>query len=279
MCPSQIVEKRYDLHVHSACSDGSFTPLELLYMAQERGLSGLSITDHDTFAAYDEAFLKLADQLKMTVVIGIEVSSLHLKKSVHVLGYDFDLQSKSFIGFIKNLQEKRYVRNLQILEKLKAKHIYIAQEELYPETEKHALKGRPQIADLVVKKRPDLNFQAAFDLYLKEGASCYVSANKCTTSEVIDQIHKAQGKAILAHPHQVKDRRQIKALLTLDFDGIEAYYGRLPPNREKEWINAAQSKNWLITGGSDFHGHSRVNVPLGSSWVGKKDLDLLLKKK
>ena len=41
-----------DLHTHSRHSDGSLTPGELRSLARERGVGLLSITDHDTVAAY-----------------------------------------------------------------------------------------------------------------------------------------------------------------------------------------------------------------------------------
>ncbi len=37
-----------DLHVHSTCSDGTFTPEELVDYAMEKGLRAFALTDHDT---------------------------------------------------------------------------------------------------------------------------------------------------------------------------------------------------------------------------------------
>ena len=39
---------RFDLHVHSNCSDGRDEVRTILKAAVKRGLAGLSITDHDT---------------------------------------------------------------------------------------------------------------------------------------------------------------------------------------------------------------------------------------
>ena len=39
-----------DMHVHSCYSDGTFTPEQLVSAARRRGLSLLSLTDHDTTA-------------------------------------------------------------------------------------------------------------------------------------------------------------------------------------------------------------------------------------
>ena len=39
-----------DLHTHSVYSDGTYTPAQLLAEAQQRGLSAIALTDHNTVA-------------------------------------------------------------------------------------------------------------------------------------------------------------------------------------------------------------------------------------
>ena len=41
-----------DLHVHTDCSDGVYSPEEVTEKAARAGLSAISLTDHDTLAAY-----------------------------------------------------------------------------------------------------------------------------------------------------------------------------------------------------------------------------------
>lgn len=43
---------KVDLHMHTTCSDGLYTPEQLTQMAVEAGLSVMAISDHDTVAAY-----------------------------------------------------------------------------------------------------------------------------------------------------------------------------------------------------------------------------------
>ena len=45
-----------DLHVHSSCSDGTFSPAELVSYAREKGLAAFALTDHDTTAGLRDAF-------------------------------------------------------------------------------------------------------------------------------------------------------------------------------------------------------------------------------
>jgi predicted metal-dependent phosphoesterase TrpH len=41
----------FDFHLHTRSSDGLHAPAEVLRMAEEAGLRGISITDHDTVDA------------------------------------------------------------------------------------------------------------------------------------------------------------------------------------------------------------------------------------
>lgn len=43
-----------DLHIHTNCSDGTDTVLELLEKAEEMNLACISITDHDNCNSYEQ---------------------------------------------------------------------------------------------------------------------------------------------------------------------------------------------------------------------------------
>ena len=91
---------KYDLHIHSSYSDGTCAPLEILELAKENNLSGLSITDHDSIDAYTDDFFIKAKELNLEIITGIEISSAYLGVNVHILAYGFDLNfSDSFKDF------------------------------------------------------------------------------------------------------------------------------------------------------------------------------------
>jgi predicted metal-dependent phosphoesterase TrpH len=46
---------RIDLHMHTTYSDGFYSPLELIQKVNERNLDIISITDHDSVNAIEEA--------------------------------------------------------------------------------------------------------------------------------------------------------------------------------------------------------------------------------
>ena len=52
-----------DLHVHSTCSDGTYTPEELVDYAIQKGLTAFALTDHDTLNGLDRA-IRYAEELR-----------------------------------------------------------------------------------------------------------------------------------------------------------------------------------------------------------------------
>ena len=216
-----MVDFRADLHSHTNCSDGSDSPIEVLQKAHKIGLNGLSITDHDTTAAYTPDLFRLANEISLRLLPGVEVSSELDRLPVHILGYGFDLQSDRFKGFLQEIQTRRIERNREILERLAARNMRITEEEL-KKVGLHII-GRPHIAALLVQKGYVSSIQEAFELYLKDGACCYVLGFKVSLREVIQEIQSAKGKAVLAHPHFYKNKNFLNHLLSYPFDGVECY--------------------------------------------------------
>ncbi|HVK34955.1 MAG TPA: PHP domain-containing protein, partial [Microlunatus sp.] len=75
-----------DLHTHSAVSDGTDTPAELVANAAAAGLSVMALTDHDTFDGLPAA-MAAAERVGVEVVPGMELSCTREHQSVHLLAY------------------------------------------------------------------------------------------------------------------------------------------------------------------------------------------------
>jgi predicted metal-dependent phosphoesterase TrpH len=261
---------RADIHCHSNCSDGTDSPIELLIRAKEVNLQGISITDHDTVAAYTEPLFQKARELDLKLLSGVEISTEWCGIAIHILGYGVDVHSEAFLSFLKTLEEKRILRNRSILQKLSEKGMAISENELVG----HMI-GRPHIAELLVRKRYVSSLQEAFQKYLKDGASCAVSGFRTTPTSAIEEIRKAKGKAVLAHPHFYPKGSFLKKILAFPFDGVECYYGTLAKKMEAPWLQIAKEKKWIATGGSDYHGTIKPHVSLGASWVGREIFEQL----
>ncbi len=271
---------RADLHVHSYYSDGNMSPEEILLLAKKINLSGISITDHDTIEAYSDNLFDLAKKLEIKLVTGVEISSELNDETVHILGYNVDINSRDLRQFLNEVQKKRRIRNCEILKKLKEKKIEISEEELnifaHKKNIAQTIIGRVHIAQLMFEKGYVNSIQKAFDDYIQDDGPCYVKGYKFLPTLIIDQIHQAKGKAVLAHPNLIKSKNVINNLLKLALDGIEGYYGKIFPVYEKKWIELAKKHNLLITGGSDFHGDIRPYITLGCSWVDEETFNKLI---
>ena len=266
-------EFRADLHCHTTCSDGSLTPAQIVQLAKEKGLTGLSITDHDTIAAYQTA-PKLCAQAGLQLLTGVEFSAAMNGVSIHILGYGFDVEAKSVADLCAWHTNRRQDRNEAMLKLLAKQGKVIQYEELAASipAESSELKrtiGRPHIALAMVGKGYAATPQEAFSKYIGEGRPCYVEGANFGVEETINAIHAAKGIAVIAHPHLIKNSEILQKLLTKEFDGIECYYGYFPQHKHKRWLKIAQKKSWLITGGSDYHGTAKPHIPLGCSWIDK----------
>ena len=87
--------KGIDLHVHSLCSDGTYTPSELVKYALEKQLKAFALTDHDTVDGVQEAF-DAAMGTGLTVVPGVELSTEYEGKDIHILGLYIQIDSQPF---------------------------------------------------------------------------------------------------------------------------------------------------------------------------------------
>lgn len=267
---------RADLHCHTTCSDGSTTPIDLIHLAAKSGLSGLSITDHDSIEAYKGA-LPVAAQLNIEMISGVEFSTVHQGVSIHLLGYAFPLENPIIHEFCKKHQQRRENRNRDILVRLAKHGMPIAEEDFIDPAHKEQTIGRPHIAQAMIKKGYVSSVKDAFRKYLGEGRSCYAPGESFSSEETIDLIHKAKGLVVIAHPHLVDHAKTLNELLEMNVDGIECFYARFSTDANRRWTKIAEKKGLIMTGGSDYHGNIKPNIPLGSSWV-NEDIFRVLQK-
>lgn len=263
-----------DIHTHSQASDGSFSPEELVHHAIACGLFGLSITDHDTTAAYETA-IPISKKLGIKLGVGIEFSSVFEGFDVHLLGYDFDLTSPDIQALCLRHKNRRKNRNLAMIERLRSCDIDITIDDIKGHGDSV---GRPHIAQVLVQKGYVKSIKEAFNRYLGEGKKCFVRGDTLSVDETIDAIHKAHGKAFIAHPHLLPSSFPIDLLIQKPFDGIECWYARLSKKAAEPWVEIATCKNWLMSGGSDFHGTVKPDIPLGCQGVDQATFERIFEK-
>lgn len=263
---------RADLHCHSTCSDGTYSPFEIINLAKEKEIGAISITDHDTISAYTPTFFEYAKKRGVHVVTGVEFSCVYENIGIHLLGLNVDINSSEIQTFCQLHMQRRYERNMKILENLHKQGITILESELYQDQITTSI-GRVHIAKLLLQKGKVKTISEAFNKWIGDEAPCFSRGNGFSVQETIDVIHKASGKAFLAHPHLVKPKKIIKPLIMQHaFDGIECYYANFPKHENDRWLNMAKKNSLLISGGSDFHGSVKPHNKLGSAYIDEEAL-------
>lgn len=260
-----------DLHTHTNESDGSCTPLELVDRALAIGLEALAITDHDTFAGYDQA-LEPARAYGLDLVCAIELSARTMgerRRTVHVLGYFLkQTPSEEFRRWILEMQASRRERNVRLVERIRNMGVPLELEEV--ERVGRTLTGRPHFARVLVKKGYATDHEDAFRKYIGESAPAFVERHGPSVSEAAQKIAAGGGLAVLAHPIRLGVRNAeaeatlIRELKEAGLGGIEVYHSDHAPRDIERYAALAKRYGLAITGGSDFHGDVKPDVELGT---------------
>lgn len=266
-------EKKYDLHCHSTCSDGSLSPTELIDLAKRKKLDGICITDHDTVSAYTDQTREYALSSGIELISGIEISTNFKGQTIHVLAYGID---QGIEPLIDRIYTERLKRNQRILEYLRLSGIELSMDEVHKYSSTSSV-GRPHIANALVQKKIVKNFREAFDKYLRDDKILPVQRWELETKDCVKEIQKNGAIAILAHPHLLHSKKKLNQLLALGFDGLECYYANFRYDNIQYYLQIAKSENLLITGGSDFHGGFNPNIDLGASYTNLDDKQKLAK--
>jgi predicted metal-dependent phosphoesterase TrpH len=220
--------------------------------------------------AYVQA-IPAAKKAGLSLIAGVEFSCILDEFPVHLLGYSFALNSPAIASLCGRHRHRRKDRNLEILKLLQKHRMPIDESELTKLAGADVGSvGRVHIARVMVAKGYVQTLQEAFNKYIAEGQPCFAVGGEISVQETIDCVKGAGGKIVIAHPHLVSDQKTMQKLLTMDFDGIEVYYGRFLNDQIERWAEVARQKNWMATGGSDFHGENRSYAFIGSSWIGEE---------
>ncbi|WP_138493120.1 PHP domain-containing protein [Paenibacillus pinistramenti] len=247
-----------DLHTHTTASDGLNSPGDNVRIAREKGLSAVAITDHDTAAGIDEA-LAAGEELGITVVPGVEISTRAEDTEIHVLGYFINHRDPLLLERLQGLRETRGRRNEAILANLQQLGVLLTMEdvlnELGRELKEGESLGRPHIAAAMAAKGYAADIRDAFNRYLAEGAPAYAPAARISPLEAFAWIREAGGVPVIAHPGIYgNDDLVLKLIESGRPGGIEVYHSDHSPEDERRYGEWAERFGLIATGGSDYHG-------------------------
>jgi predicted metal-dependent phosphoesterase TrpH len=267
------MDRYIDLHMHTTCSDGAHEPEHVLALVRHTHLVAFSITDHDTFEGYFaiEALLAPSDP---ELITGIELSVAVDGADLHLLAYMVDPEDESFQEALSGFQKKRNQRGRLIVERLNELGLNISFDTV-EEVAGGSIIGRPHIAEALLQLGQTSYYEEAFHRYIGVGGPAYVPKAKLTPPEALRLVHQAGGVAVMAHPFVADMYQHTEYLAGLGLDGIEAYHYTMTAAQTKQARHLAERFRLVVTGGSDFHGRTSSEAPIGSQRVPARLLDSL----
>jgi predicted metal-dependent phosphoesterase TrpH len=242
----------YDLHLHSRASDGALDPAALLAHAAECGVDVVSITDHDTLAAYEDL-----DAGALCVIPGIEFSTNWLNTGIHVLGLDVDPASATLRRGVLQQQSARETRAVRIAARLQRLGI----PDLLPAVRDAAANGnigRPQFASQLVETGVVRDLRSAYRKYLGRGKPGDVRNVWAPLDQILQWIHASGGTSVLAHPAKYGLTKSKTRALARDFaacggQAIEVVCGPQTDATTSWLAGLANELGLRASCGSDFH--------------------------
>lgn len=257
---------RVDLHMHTACSDGDLTPAELVQQAAASELDLISVTDHDTTDGVRPAQAAAAD-VGVRVLPGVELSSTHQGREIHILGYGVDPGHENMRAHCTSARRLRLGRMEAMVERLGEQGLEVEMAEVLAEAGSGAaMVGRPHLARALVGRGYVDSIPEAFDTLIGDGHRAFVPTLLATPAEAVTTIREAGGVPVWAHPPMEALDGLLPELLDAGLRGLEAYRPGWPARRQRQLLGRAQSLGLVVTGGSDFHGPGR-NGGMGVFWV------------
>ncbi|WP_054952157.1 PHP domain-containing protein [Flaviflexus massiliensis] len=250
-----------DLHTHSAYSDGTQTPLELMTEAAQVGITVLGLTDHDTIAGYEDA-KAAAEATGVGLVTGIEISTRFKGRVVHLLGYLFD-HTRAIAEHCTRVRKARVERLRDMVDVMERDGL-ITWEEVQQVAGTDATLGRPHIADALLQRGTITHRDEAFTTYLSPSSPYYRSYWAPTLQESIKLIHDAGGVAVWAHPRAaarggMHDWQAIREGIALGIDGLEVDHRDNPVADRAKLASMVSELGLVRTGSSDYHGSGKHN--------------------
>ena len=235
---------RYDLHIHSAISDGTQSLTELVPLIARTGLAGFALTDHDTTAGWAQA-AQLAGEYGLDFLPGAEFSCRY-----------------------------RYTdgegRAQAIVDRLAADYPLTWDDVLAQVGEGNTAVGRPHIADALVAAGVVADRSEAFAKLLYTGSPYYVPQDALDPLEAVRLVREAGGVPVIAHPMSTMrgpalSLEYLGLMVDAGLAGVEVYHRENSPEdraRLLEFIERqrAAGREVLVTGSSDYHGAGKPNL-------------------
>ena len=245
-----------DLHCHSTASDGTLPPAEVVARAAANDVDILALTDHDTTAGLDEAYLS-AHESGIRLIPGIELSATWQGKLLHIVGLDIDPEHrplKQGTRMLRNMREDRAIEMGKRLAKAGFNNAYENARRLAGDGNVTRTHFARHLIEVGVAK----DFTDVFNRFLVRGKPGYYRVEWAVMEDTIAWITGSGGVAVVAHPLRYRLtaswlNRVLAAFREAGGEGIEVVCGRNSLDDNVRSALFAQKHGLLASQGSDFH--------------------------
>ena len=269
---------RIDLHTHSAASDGTDPPAEVMRRARAAGLDVIALTDHDTLAGQEQARAALPEGLRL--VTGMELSARLDGHSVHLLSFLPAGASPELAAEAARIRDDRVRRGRDMVQRLRELGVDVTWEQVAA-IAGDASVGRPHIARAMAAAGVIADPRDAFTPdWIGSGGRAYVSRYALDPARAIALVRGSGGAVVLAHPGAAaRGWRLGDAAITemagAGLAGLEIDHPEHPPAERDRLRGLAADLGLLATGGSDDHG-SLTGYRLGAETTRPEAFEELL---
>ena len=258
-----------DLHTHSAFSDGTDSPAELVAHAARARLEAIALTDHDNLDGIDEA-RSAAAAAGIELVPGVELSLEWAHGGFHLVVLWLEPGPGPLQDRLSELQDGRTSRNRAMVDKLQNHGIDITYREVFEEAGGTGV-GRPHLAAVLVRKGVVGSISEAFDLWLAAGRPAYTGRPRLEPEKAIRLARASGAVPIIAHPHTLgvfgpELDGYLETWAELGLIGLEALYPEYEPDARIELTERARRVGLIPSGGSDYHGRYKPGIRLGTGF-------------
>ena len=257
----------FDLHSHSAVSDGALRPAEVVARAAAQGVHVIALTDHDEIGGLAEA-REAARAAGIHFVNGVEVSVTWRATTVHIVGLRIDPTDPTLMRGLESVRSGRVERARRIGAELEEAGIPGTFEGALKYADNRSMVGRTHFARHLAEIGVVPDAKSAFKRFLVPGKPGYVAHEWTDLQAAVGWIRAAGGRAVIAHPGRYGLSGGALEALLEEFraaggEAIEVVTGSHSPDQYALFAAIAESHGFLASRGSDFHSPGESSADFG----------------
>ncbi|MBO5918496.1 MAG: hypothetical protein J6Q14_06995, partial [Oscillospiraceae bacterium] len=213
-------------------------------------------------------FMDAAQKLGVTAVPGVEFSTEHKGKELHLLGlFVFPEHYAAVERMVKEQHVLKEISNMELVERLNQAG-YLIDYAKVKGRNPNGNANRAHVAAELLEQGYVTSVREAFDTILSDRGGFYVPPSRLQLMDVIKELRRIGVLPVLAHPLQELTQAELRALLPSAIEAgliaMETMHSSYTPETISLAEAIAQEHHLLSSGGSDFHGSVKPEISLGT---------------